>query len=208
MPTPKILNGIRLFRDRFEMDRERLVSLATEGQRPQVLFIACSDSRVAPELITSAELGDLFVVRTVGNVVPPFGTGEAGLGTAIEYAILHLHVQHVVLCGHTGCGCLQALESPRDWSREPHIARWIEHARPAKTKAEARGMPAEELPLAVVRENVLLQLENVRSYDPVRDGERSGTVTLHGWVYHLETGEIEAYDAGSGDWRPLSADAD
>jgi len=112
------------------------------------------------------------------------------------------------VCGHTRCGCLQALESPRDWSREPHIARWIEHARPAKTKAEASGLPAEELPLAVVRENVLLQLENVRSYDPVREGERSGTVTLHGWVYHLETGEIEAYDAGSGDWRPLSTDAE
>jgi carbonic anhydrase len=208
MPTPKILNGIRLFRDRSEMDRERLVRLATEGQRPQVLFVACSDSRVAPELITSAELGDLFVVRTVGNVVPPFGTGEASLGTAIEYAILHLHVQHVVMCGHTRCGCLQALESPRDWSREPHIARWIEHARPAKTKAEARGLPPEELPLAVVRENVLLQLENVRSYDPVRDGERSGTVSLHGWVYHLETGEIEAHDAGSGDWKLLSGDTD
>jgi len=208
MPTPKILNGIRQFGERFAMDRERLVRLAAEGQSPQVLFIACSDSRVAPELITSAELGDLFVVRTVGNVVPPFGTGEGGLGTAIEYAVLHLHVQHVVVCGHTRCGCLHALESARDWSREPHIARWIEHARPAKTKAEARGLPAEELPLAVVRENVLLQLENVRSYDPVRDGEHSGTVSLHGWVYHLETGEIEAHDAGSGDWKLLGGDTD
>ncbi len=208
MPTQKILNGIRQFRDRFETDRERLVRLATEGQRPQVLFIACSDSRVAPEPITSADLGDLFVVRTVGNLVPPYGTGDLGMGAALERAILHLHVPHVVVCGHTQCGLIQALESPPDWSREPHIARWIEHARPAKTKAEAKGLPAEELPLAVVRENVLLQLENVRSYDPVRDGERSGTVTLHGWVYHLETGEIEAYDAGLGDWKLLSAGTD
>jgi len=203
MPTQKILDGIRQFQDRFQADPDRLVHLATEGQRPETLFIACSDSRVAPELITGAELGDLFVVRTVGNVVPPFGTGEGGLGTAVEYAVLHLHVQHVVVCGHTRCGCLQALESARDWNREPHIARWIEYARPARTKAEARGLPADDLPLAVVRENVLLQMENLRSYDPVRDGERTGKITLHGWVYHLDTGTFETHDAASGGWSVL-----
>lgn len=207
MPTLKILNGIRQFQDQFRADSERLVRLATEGQRPHVLMIACSDSRVAPELITGAELGDLFVVRTVGNVVPPFGTGEGSLGTAIEYAVLHLHVQHVVVCGHTCCGCLRGLESAPDWNREPHIARWIEHARPAKTKVEASGLPAEELALAVARENVLLQLQNVRSYDAAREAERSGKVTLHGWVYRLETGAIEAYDAESGGWMALGVDA-
>ncbi|HNS51070.1 MAG TPA: carbonic anhydrase [Anaerolineae bacterium] len=205
MPTTKILNGMQGFQERFRADPERLVRLATEGQHPQVLMVACSDSRVAPELITGAELGDLFVVRTVGNLVPPYGTGEAAIGTAVEYAILHLHVQHVVLCGHTRCGCLAALESPPDSGREPHIARWIELARPAKTKAEASGLPPEELPMAVIRENVLLQMENLRSYDAVRHAERAGTITLHGWVYHLETGEVEAYDAGSGSWGALSA---
>lgn len=204
MPTPKILSGIRAFQDRFRADRERFERLATEGQSPQVLFIVCSDSRVAPELITSADLGDLYVVRTMGNLVPPYGTGDVGTGAALEHAVLHLHVRHLVVCGHTRCGCLQALDTPPDWSREPHISRWIEHARPARTKAEASGLPAEEQPLATVRENVLLQLEHLRSYDPVREGERAGTLTLHGWVYHLETGEFEAYDAGSGDWRPLT----
>jgi carbonic anhydrase len=203
LPTPKILNGVRQFQDHFQADRDRLVRLATEGQSPQVLFFGCSDSRVAPELVTGAELGDLYVVRTTGNLVPPYGTGEVGVGCAIEHAILHLRVRHVVVCGHTYCGCLAALDSPPDWSREPHFSRWIELARPAKTRAEAGGLPAEELPLAVARENVLLQLENVRSYDPVREGERAGKVTLHGWVYHLETGQIEAYDAGSGAWGPV-----
>jgi carbonic anhydrase len=117
---------------------------------------------------------------------------------------LHLHVQHVVVCGHTQCGCLKALGTPPDWSREPHMARWIEHARPARTKVEASGLPTEDQPLAVVRENVLLQLEHLRSYDPVREGERAGTLRLHGWVYHLETGEFEVYDPGSGVWRPLT----
>jgi carbonic anhydrase len=204
MPTQKILSGIHQFQERFREDPDRLVRLATEGQRPQVLFITCSDSRVAPELITSAELGDLYVVRAMGNLVPPFGTGEVGIGASLEHAILHLHVRHLVVCGHTQCGCLQALDTPPDWSREPHISRWIEHARPAKTKAEASGLPAEEQPLAVARENVLLQLEHLRSYDPVREGERTGTLSLHGWVYHLETGEIEAYDLRSDAWQPLT----
>jgi carbonic anhydrase len=204
MPTPKILSGIQEFQGRFRADRERFERLATEGQSPQVLFIACSDSRVAPELITSADLGDLYVVRTMGNLVPPFGTGEVGTGATLEHAVLHLRVRHAVVCGHTQCGCLQALDTPPDWSREPHISRWVEHARPARTKAEASGLPAGEQPLATVRENVLLQLEHLRSYDPVREGERAGTLALHGWVYHLETGELEAYDAGSGEWRPLT----
>jgi len=156
MPTQKILSGIHQFQDRFREDPDRLVCLATEGQRPQVLFITCSDSRVAPELITSAELGDLYVVRAMGNLVPPFGTGEVGIGAALEHAIFHLRVRHLVVCGHTQCGCLQALDTPPDWSREPHISRWIEHARPARTKAEASGLPAQEQPLATVRENVLL----------------------------------------------------
>jgi carbonic anhydrase len=203
MPTEKILRGIRQFQDRFRAERERFERLATEGQRPLVLFITCCDSRLAPELLTSAELGDLFVVRTLGGLVPPYGTGEVSTGAAIEQALLRLHVQHVVLCGHTQCGCLKALDTPSDWSREPHISRWIEHARPAGTKVEAGGLPAEEQPLAVVRENVLLQLEHLRSYDPVREGERAGTLTLHGWVYHLKTGELEAYDPGSGGWQPL-----
>jgi carbonic anhydrase len=205
MPTPRILSGIQEFQDRFRGDRERFERLATEGQSPQVLFVACSDSRVAPELITSAELGDLYVVRTMGSLIPPFGTGEVGIGAALEHAVLHLRVRHLVVCGHTQCGCLQALDTPPDWSREPHMSRWIEHARPARTKAEASGLPAEEQSLATVRENVLLQLEHLRSYDPVREGERAGTLTLHSWVYHLETGEFEAYDVESGGWRPLAA---
>jgi carbonic anhydrase len=203
MPTPEILAGIGRFRQGVEGNREHLERLASQGQSPQVLFIACSDSRVAPELITDAQLGDLFVVRTVGNLVPPFGTGDVGMGAALEYAILHLHIKHVVVCGHTDCGGLRALDQAPDWSREPHIARWIELARPARTKVAAGGLPAEEQPLATARENVLLQLEHLRSYDPVREAERAGALTLHGWVYRLEAAELEAYDAKNVTWAPL-----
>jgi carbonic anhydrase len=205
MPTPKILARIGQFQEYFQEHQATFERLATQGQAPTVMFITCSDARVPPELITTAEAGDLFVTRNVANIVPPYGTGEMGVGAVVEYAVLHLHVEHIVVCGHTDCGGIRALDVAPDWSHEPHIARWIEHARPARTKVEASGLPEDEQHLATVRENVLLQLEHLRSYDPVREGERAGALALHGWVYHLETGLFDTHDAEAGSWIPLAS---
>jgi carbonic anhydrase len=207
MPTQKLLDGISRFHDHYRQNEARFHRLAAKEQTPDVLFIACSDSRVAPELITGAGAGDVFVVRNVANIVPPYGTGQMGVSAAIEYAVTSLHVPHVVICGHTDCGGIHALEEQPDWRREPHMARWIEYARPARTTVEATGLPEEARHVATVRENVLLQLEHLRSYDPVREGTRDGTLALHGWVYHLEMGEVEAYDATTGSWQPLLPEA-
>ncbi len=203
MPTPKILTGIGRFQEYFQENRELFERLAIQGQSPEVLFIGCSDSRVPSELLSQVDPGDLFVTRNVANIVPPYGTGQMGVGAVVEYAVLYLHVKHIVVQGHTDCGGIKALDQPPDWSREPHIARWIEYARPAKTKVEASGLPIEEQHLAIVRENVLLQLEHLRSYDPVREGERAGTLSLHGWVYHLEAGTFDAYDPQGATWGPI-----
>jgi carbonic anhydrase len=203
MPTEKVLAGARRSRQVFEDNRALYEALATQGQSPKVMFVGCSDSRVVPELITGTEPGDLFVVRNVANIVPPFGVGEAGPGAAVEYAVLHLGVEHLVVCGHTDCGGIKALDHPADWSREPHIARWIENARPAQTQVQAGGLPPEERHLATVRENVLLQLEHLRSYDAVRDAERSGKLALHGWVYTLESGALERFVPESRSWQEL-----
>jgi carbonic anhydrase len=208
MPTAKILAGIGQFQQMYEARRELFERLASEGQAPEVLVIGCSDSRVPAELLAQLDPGDLFVLRNLANIVPPYGTGEMGVGAVVEYAVLHLHVFHIVILGHTDCGGIQALDEAPDWSRKPHITRWIEHARPAKTKVEASGLPQEEHHLATVRENVLLQLEHLRSYDPVRAGERAGELGIHGWVYHLETGMFEAYDPQSGSWKPLARTED
>ena len=205
MPTSRILGGIAQFQDYFQQNRELFERLATQGQAPEVLLIGCSDSRVPPELLMSLKPGSLFVTRNIANIVPPYGSGEMGLGAVVEYAVLHLHVKHILILGHTDCGGIKALDASLDWSHEPHIARWIEYARPAKTKVEASSLPAEEWHLATVRENVLLQLEHLRSYDPVREGIRAGTLALHGWVYHLESGTFEAYDPPSGSWVPVGA---
>ena len=205
MLPPKIQTGLAQFETYAQDNRQLLEHLATEGQKPDALVIACSDSRVAPELLLQSEMGDLFVTRNIANIVPPFGTGEMAVGAVIEYAVRHLQLGHIIVCGHTDCGGIKALNHPADWSREPHIARWLEHARPAKTKVEASGTPPEAQLLATVRENVRLQLEHLRSYDLIREGEDAGALVLHGWVYHLETGHVENYDLSSEQWIPLSA---
>ncbi len=196
----QIVEGIHRFQDRREQNLELYRRLAEEGQAPVALFIGCSDSRVPPEVITDAEPGVLFVTRTIANIVPPYGSGEVAVGAVVEYAVRHLHIQQIIVCGHTDCGGIKALDAQPNWDREPHIARWIEHARPAKTKVQASGLPAEECHLATVRENVLLQLEHLRSYDPVREAERAGALAMVGWVYHLDTGIVEAYDPQIGGW--------
>ena len=202
MPTPKIRAGIAKYQDYFRENRELLEHLAAHGQTPEVLLISCADARVMPSLLVGAEPGELFVIRNMANVVPPFGAGQMGPGAVIEFALLHLRVAHIVICGHTDCGGIHALGTHPDWRRESHIARWLEHARTAQTKIEISGLPEEERHLAIVRENVLLQLEHLRTYDPVPEGERSGMLTLHGWVYHVETGMVEAYDRLTDMWLP------
>jgi len=203
MPMEEILAGAHRSKQQFEEKRALYETLLIQGQSPKVILIGCSDSRIVPELILDAEPGELFVIRNVGNIVPPFGLGEAGPGAAVEYGVLHLGVEHVVVCGHTDCGCVKALDHPPDAIREYHIARWIENARPAQTKVQASGLPAEERHLATVRESVLLQLEHLRSYDAVRDAERNGKLVLHGWVYHLENGAIERFEPESSSWQEL-----
>ncbi|MCP4590676.1 MAG: carbonic anhydrase, partial [bacterium] len=192
------------FKEKFAAKREMFTGLV-EGQEPKVLWIGCSDSRVIPELISGTAPGDLFVVRNVANVVPPDGTSGDAVGAVIEYAVLHLHVSHAVVCGHTGCGGIKALEGHVNMSREPHIARWVELARPARTQVEASGVPEEARYLETIKANVLLQCKNLTSYRCVRDVVKAGQLKIHGWLYDLSSGDLLAYDEQSGGWGALPA---
>jgi carbonic anhydrase len=207
MPTPKILTGIARFREYYKGNQELFERLTTQGKSPEALVIACSDARMPPAMLTGIEPGSLFVTRNIANIVPPLGSGQMSMGAVIEYAVLRLGVRHILIFGHTDCGGIRGLDNPPDWGRESHIARWIEHARPAQTKIDASGLPEEECHLAIVRENVLLQLDHLRTYAPVREGEGAGSLTLHGLVYHVETGDLESHDPETGRWLPLEPPA-
>jgi len=204
MPTEKLISGYRRFREKFDSDHEVFVRLAEEGQNPKVLWIGCSDSRVVPELITGADPGELFDVRNIANIVPPAPTIACATGAAIEYAVLHLEVSHIVVCGHTECGGIKALEAPPSASAEPHIASWLELAQPARERMLADGVPADRMYLETIKANVLLQCDNLRTYPCVADREAAGALSVHAWLYDLHTGEVREHHADTGTWSAIA----
>jgi len=199
-----LISGHRRFREKFDSDHEVFEKLAEEGQNPKVLWIGCSDSRVVPELITGADPGELFDVRNIANVVPPAASAACAAGAAIEYAVIHLEVRHIVVCGHTGCGGIKALEAPPEPDSQPHITSWLELARPAYEKVLSSDVPEADRYLETIKTNILMQRENLRSYPCVAVREQAGGLATHAWLYDLHTGKILAHDDTDGQWIPVA----
>ena len=198
------MSADRHFRQTFESEHEVFERLAEEGQNPKVLWIGCCDSRVVPELITGADPGELCDVRNIANIVPPAPTIASATGAAIEYAVNHLEVTHIVVCGHTECGGIKALEAPPPVESEPHIASWLELAMPARDQVIERGLAEDDVYLETIKTNVLIQCGNLRTYPCVIAGERDGKLTIHPWLYDLHTGEISECDESSGTWGAVA----
>jgi carbonic anhydrase len=199
----KLIRGVHRFRrDVFEP--------SPENQEPHSLFITCSDSRLDPEAITQSESGDIFVLRNAGNLIPPFGASRGGEAATIEYAVAGLGVQHVVVCGHTGCGAMRALLEPASLDDLPETARWLRHAESTRRVAHARnGQPTFVGRWdATVEVNVLMQIENLRTHPSVAAALAGGVLSLHGWVFDLRTGEVRSYDTALARFVPLPEPAD
>jgi carbonic anhydrase len=173
----------------FARAQDRMVQLAHAGPRPRVMLVSCADSRVVPEFITNARPGDLFVVRSVANIIPAYGICESSTGAAIEYALRHLAIEHIVVLGHIDCGGVKALDRRADRLQEPALARWLEGARPACLRIEARQL-AKVRHRALVEENVRLQLEHAQTYTCVRQALGQDRLQLHSWVYDVATGQV------------------
>ena len=175
--------------------------MVAEGQRPGTLFLGCADSRVVPDLLTSALPGDLFVIRNVGNLVPPFEPDERFHGTSagIEFATLVLGVKDIVVCGHSHCGAIRALFTPLR-SDAPNLTRWLELAQPAVVDFE---MTEANLRRTEMR-SVVLQLERLMNFPTVRERVERGELCLHGWYYVIEDGQVLGLETDSGEFRPLS----
>lgn len=199
------VEGHERFRQRFERDKAFYRGLALRKQKPRLLWIGCSDSRVVPAEITSADPGELFEIRNIANVVPPMGANDDSVGAAIEYALAELGVDDIVVCGHSGCGGIRALADNPDPADADHLARWIDYTRPAHRLVAAQRVAESDRLSATVKAHIQFQLDNLLTYPLVRRGVESGTLGIHGWLYLMETGELLAYDAGVGDWQPLSA---
>jgi carbonic anhydrase len=197
------IEGYERFRLEFERDKSFFKSLASRKQKPRLLWIGCSDSRVVPSQITSADPGELFEVRNIANCVPPAGADDDAVGAAIEYALAHLGIDDIVVCGHSGCGGIQALAEAIPPDGEAHLGRWVEYTRPAHDLVRAARVPDPERIPATIKAHIQFQLDNLMTYEIVAKGVAEGRINVHGWLYDMEQGEILAYDPEGGEWRGL-----
>lgn len=206
----RLIEGVHKFRtDEFGRYRALFKRLSREGQNPHTLFITCSDSRVLAELITQSQPGDLFVVKNIGNIVPPASAVGSTNSTAaaIEFAVQMLKVSDIVVCGHSQCGAMAALletqPAPHD---TPHLAEWLRIVDPVRQIITNQYSHLTEPRLrqtAAAEENVLFALENLYTYPVVQRRLADGSLHLHGWFFKIDTAELFAYDPEAKQFAPL-----
>ena len=205
-----LIKGNKKFREakfpKYEVDLKQLVET---GQKPQVLFIGCSDSRVTPDLMLDTKPGDMFILRNVGNFVPPYNPDDDyhGSSAAIEYAVSVLGVKHIIICGHSHCGACKSLYQNLDNSPDLiHVRKWLELGKRAKEYtllAIQDKTDKEKLYRATERISIVHQMENLLTLPEVERKVKAGELQIHGWYYRIEDGTIEYYDGEECSFKPL-----
>ncbi len=198
----RIIQGVLDFQRRIFGQKRELFDRLGKGQKPLGLFITCSDSRISPGLLSQTQPGELFILRNAGNIVPPYSAGAWAEAATVEYAVAQLRVRDVILCGHSKCGAMHGLIEPEALAKLPTVAGWLAHAQEVLAKVPA-DLPAEERLRRAIEQNVLVQLEHLKTHPAVRDALAARTLRLHGWVYHFEKGKVDVYDPLSGRFVPL-----
>lgn len=201
----KLVQGVHQFQSNVFSSQRELFERLTARQEPEALFITCSDSRINPNLLTQTDPGDLFIIRNAGNLVPPYEAGNGGTRATIEFAVVGLNIRDIIICGHSNCGAMRALLNPERLEGMPAMTEWLSFSDPVRRlmKEKYAHLSPEALITATVEENVLLQLEYLRTHPPVAAGIAAGRIKLHGWVYKLETGDVFAFDHSLGQFVPL-----
>jgi carbonic anhydrase len=202
----RLVEGIHKFQKDVFCSQERFFQRLADGQQPLALFITCSDSRIDPNMLTQTKPGELFIMRNAGNIVPPYNSASSGEAATIEYAVAVLGVQDIVICGHSHCGAMNALLHPEQTASLPAVRTWLAHAEATARimKENYSHLEDEETRLtATVEENVLVQLENLRTHPTVLAAMGRKQIQLHGWVYKFETGQVFVYDAEHGQFESV-----
>ncbi len=203
----RLLKGVRQFRkDVFPRRREVYEQVMEEGQEPHTLFITCADSRIDPELITQSGPGNIFVARNIGNIVPAYGGFIGGVSAVIEYAVLALKVDQIVICGHTDCGAMKGLMHQEGLSKMPTVRRWLENAHAALSVAEAISSQSDELAFlhSLLEQNIVLQLNHLRTHPSVAGRIAQGNLAVYGWLYDIACGTVCAYDDATASFQEVN----
>lgn len=201
--------GIRRFQTGIYPEMAEMYQKAvTEPQEPHTFFIACADSRIDPELITQSKPGELFVLRNIGNLIPAYGEMMGGVSAVVEYAVSLLKVKHIVVCGHADCGAMKGLLAPDSVTALPAVQNWLKNAAAALGVAEALGEEHEDrrtLMRRVTEQNVLLQIQHLRTHPSVAAAMAREELTISGWVYEIGTAEVRIWDEGAKGFVPVAA---
>jgi len=202
----KLIAGLHHFQTQIFLSHKELFERLVKGQNPDALFITCSDSRINPNLITQTNPGDLFILRNAGNIIPPYGAANGGEGATIEFAVVALGVKDIIVCGHSHCGAMNGLLHPEVLTDLPAVAAWLSHAAATRriVKENYINLDEKQLLNITIQENVLVQLENLKTHPAVAACLSRGQLNLHGWTYKIETGEVFSYQPGEGQFLALT----
>jgi len=203
---PKFATGVVRFQTEVYPEKADLFEKLSTGQAPEALFITCSDSRIETAMITQTNPGELFVCRNAGNIVPPHTNHTGGMTASIEFAVSVLKVPHIVVCGHTECGAMKGALNPEGLDSLPHVKEWLGYSKAAVQIVDQIGadMNDEERMKELLEQNVILQIQHLKTHPSVAVALAAGDLKLHGWVYDIKTGEIVAFDEAERDFVPVS----
>jgi carbonic anhydrase len=201
----RLIQGLHQFRSEVFLSQKELFQRLVQEQSPDALFITCSDSRIVPNLITQTDPGEMFVLRNAGNLIPPHGAGKGGEAATIEFAVAKLGVKDIVVCGHSQCGAMDALMNPEQVEDMPAVAEWLKHAEATRRIIKENYTEVEPVALldVCIQENVLVQLENLRTHPAVAARLARGQLNLHAWVYDIGAGEVYGYQPDRGQFLPV-----
>ncbi len=202
----KIFQGVHRFRTHVFPGQRALFEALESAQRPEVLFITCSDSRIDPALITQMQPGELFVLRNAGNIVPPYGQGSGAEAATIEFAVRQVRVRHIIVCGHSQCAAMQrAVESPES-DDFPALRAWLVHAQATRQIVQSKYSALDPGPRlnAAIQINVLVQLDHLHTHPAVAEALAEGRLQLHGWVYRIGSGQIFQYNAANARFEEIT----
>lgn len=201
----KLVKGLHKFRSEVFGENEDLFRRLSKGQAPEAVFITCSDSRINPNLLTQTGPGDLFILRNAGNLVPPYGAASSGEAATIEFALCELGVRNIIVCGHTLCGAMRALMSPPSTAELPAVRSWLQHAEGTRRLvAENYGhLEGDALATAAAEENVLAQIENLRTHPSVHSRLARRELAIFAWVYKIQTGDVFQYSPEQEEYVPF-----
>lgn len=203
----KLIKGLHKFQTEVFPLKQNFFQELAKGQAPEILFITCSDSRINPNMVTSADLGDLFIIRNAGNIVPPYGTG-GGEEATIEFAVNDLMVQDIILCGHSLCGAIQASTDLKKLTHMPSLTRWVQaYIEPTLTLVNEnyQNLSKKDMITVLTQEHILKQVENLKTHPAVNAKLLDGSLAIHAWMYTFETGEILSYNVEDGQFERISS---